>query len=59
MQLGDDVQVKQLVALLNHPDTPQRQPTEILEKGQGVVLCKRFPALTQRGDCPYQLAAPI
>jgi len=25
----------------------------------GMVLCQRVPALTQRGDCLFELAVPV
>lgn len=57
--LGERVTEGQVVARLHHPDTPGREPTEVHSTGAGLVLCKRVPALTQRGDCLYQLAEPI
>lgn len=57
--LGDEVEEGQTVALLHHPDTPGREPTPVAAAGAGMVLCQRVPALTQRGDCLYQLAEPV
>lgn len=57
--LGDEVTEGQLVARLHHPDTPGRAPSSVHARGSGMVLCQRVPALTQRGDCLYQLAEPV
>lgn len=57
--LGEHVEEGQLVARLHHPDTPCRPPSPVHSHGAGLVLCKRLPAPTQRGDCLYQLAEPI
>jgi len=57
--LGAQVSAGQIVARLHHPDTPGRAPTDVASPGTGLALCKRVPALTQRGDCLYQLAEPI
>lgn len=57
--LGESVAEGQPVARLHHPDTPCREPSLVHAPGAGMVLCKRLPALTQRGDCLYQLAEPI
>ncbi len=57
--LGDHVKEGEVVARLHHPDTPGREPTMVTSPGAGLALCKRVPALTQRGDCLYQLAEPL
>ena len=57
--LGDEVSEGQLVARLHHPDTPGRVPSAVYAAGSGMVLCQRVPALSQRGDCLYQLAEPV
>lgn len=57
--LGQPVEEGQVVARLHHPDTPGREPSLVQSPGAGMVLCKRVPALTQRGDCLYQLAEPL
>jgi len=59
VRLGESVAAQQAVALLHHPDTPGKPPTEIRAHAAGVVLCQRAPALTQRGDCLFELAVPV
>lgn len=57
IELGDTVAPAQLVALLHQPDTPGREPVRIVSSGDGTVICRRVPALTERGDCLFQLGA--
>jgi len=57
--LGAQIRAGELVARLHHPDTPGRAPTDVRSPEDGLVLCKRIPALSQRGDCLYQLAEPV
>jgi len=57
--LGAQIRAGDLVARLHHPDTPGRAPTEVHTRADGLVLCKRIPALAQRGDCLYQLAEAV
>jgi len=57
--LGAQVKAGELVARLHHPDTPGRAPTDVQTTEDGLVLCKRVPALAQRGDCLYQLADAV
>jgi len=57
--LGAKVRAGDLVARLHHPDTPGRAPTDVHTQSDGLVLCKRIPALAQRGDCLYELAEAV
>jgi len=57
--LGDEVAAQQPVARLHHPDTPGRAPTEVHAHAPGMVLCQRIPALTERGDCLFELAVDV
>jgi predicted deacylase len=59
VKLGDEVSAGQQVALLHHPGTPGREPTAVHTPGNGMVLCKRAPAMSERGDCLFQLAEPV
>ena len=36
-----------------------REPQVLPFKRAGIVLCKRVPALCERGDCLFQLATDI
>ncbi|KAF1030081.1 MAG: N-alpha-acetyl-L-2,4-diaminobutyric acid deacetylase [Burkholderia plantarii] len=57
--LGDRVEAGQPAARIHFPDTPLREPVTVLFQANGEVVCTRVPAAVQRGDCLFQLAAPI
>jgi predicted deacylase len=56
-ELGDTVEAGQAAALIHHPQTPGRAPTPVSFAASGLLLCKRVPALTRRGDCLFHLGA--
>lgn len=56
VRLGERVAVGQPAAKLHTPDRPEREPVTVHFPAAGLVVCKRVPALTQRGDCLFQLA---
>ncbi len=56
-ELGDEVEAGEPAALLHHPNTPGREPTQVSFGASGYLICKRVPALTRRGDCLFHLAA--
>ncbi len=58
-ELGDAAKTGQLAGLVHFPDTPWREPTPVHFGGDGVVVCKRVPARTERGDCLYHLASDL
>jgi predicted deacylase len=53
--LGDEVKKGQPAAAIHFHDTPWRKPTISRFERDGVVLCKRVPGLTMRGDCLFHL----
>ena len=55
VQLGDMVVTNQIAGYLHHPDTPWLKPEEIRFKTDGLVLAKRIPSLSERGDCLFHL----
>ena len=59
-QLGEIVVTNQIAGYLHHPDTPWLKPEKIRFKTDGLVLAKRIPGLSERGDCLFHLgnAAP-
>jgi predicted deacylase len=59
VELGQWVQAGEPAARLHFPATPWREPQDLAFEGAGQVVCKRVPALVQRGDCLFQLAGPI
>ncbi len=55
--IGEDVAVGDAVALIHHPDTPEKEPDCIISPYAGIVLCKRAMAQVVRGDALFQIAA--
>lgn len=55
--LGDEVEAGQAAARLHFVESPGREPVTLTFPGSGLVVCKRVPAKTRRGDCLYHLAA--
>ncbi|MER8929031.1 succinylglutamate desuccinylase/aspartoacylase family protein [Mesorhizobium sp. M0859] len=51
--LGDEVAAGQTVGLIHFTTTPWREPESVTAKVGGVVLCRRVPARTGRGDCVF------
>ena len=57
VELGDEVVAGQPAARIHFPETPWRAPVETCFDGAGLVVCKRVPARTERGDCLFHLAS--
>lgn len=55
VEVGQEVKAGQLAGRIHFHDTPWRDPVEVRFAIDALVLCKRVPALCQRGDCLYQL----
>ena len=56
-ELGETVAAGQPAARIHFPDTPWREPATATFQTAGSVLCRRFPSLTKRGDCLYEIGA--
>jgi uncharacterized protein len=56
VDLGDRVEAGQPVARIHFYDTPWREPETVGADAGGLVVCKRVPCLTERGDCIFHLA---
>jgi uncharacterized protein len=54
-ELGDEVESGQSAGLIHFPDTPWREPSPVRFARNGVVICKRIPGRSQRGDCLFHL----
>lgn len=52
---GDTVEAGQPAGLLHTPETPWLEPAELRFARAGVVLCKRIPGRSRRGDCLFHL----
>lgn len=53
--LGDNVAPDQVVGRIHFTSTPWREPEPVVAKSEGIVLCRRIPARTGRGDCVFVL----
>lgn len=59
VELGDAVTPGTPAARIHFPETPWLPPVEMAFKAAGIVMCKRIPARTKRGDCLFHLAADL
>lgn len=57
VELGDEVAAGQSAGLIHFHDTPWREPSVAVFQRAGVVMCKRMPCRTERGDCLFHLGA--
>lgn len=55
VELGAEVRAGQPAGLIHHTETPWRTPTPVSFAIDGVVLVKRWPGMTARGDCLFHL----
>lgn len=55
VELGDEVAAGQAAGAVHFPDTPWREPTLAYFEHGGLVICKRIPGRTDRGDCLFHL----
>ena len=55
VELGDTVQAGQPAARIHDQATPWREPALASFEHAGLVICKRVPGLTRRGDCLFHL----
>jgi len=58
VELGDWVAAGQPAAAMHTPESPLRAPTIIHFDAAGLVVCKRVPGRTVRGDCLFHLGTP-
>lgn len=59
VELGDMVTAGTPAARIHMPETPWLPPVEIAFRAAGIVMCKRIPARTRRGDCLFHLASDL
>jgi uncharacterized protein len=57
VDLGAEVKAGQEAGAVHFPDTPWREPSLAHFGHDGIVVCKRIPGKTERGDCLFHLAS--
>ncbi|HIN93193.1 MAG TPA: deacylase [Alphaproteobacteria bacterium] len=57
VELGDEVKAGDAAGAIHFPETPQREPQVEYFHSEGVVVCKRIPGRSERGDCLFHLAS--
>ena len=57
VELGDMVNPGDPAAAIHFPETPWREPVVERFEGEGMVVCKRVPGRSERGDCLFHLAS--
>ena len=57
VELGDEVKANDPAGAIHFPETPWREPVVEHFEASGLVVCKRVPGRTERGDCLFHLAA--
>ena len=58
-ELGDEVVSGQVAGRIHFPDLPMREPATLVFQSSGLVATRRFPSLTQRGDCLFKLMVDL
>ncbi|MRX51436.1 deacylase [Paracoccus sp. S-4012] len=56
---GDEVISGQAAGRIHSPETPWLEPTISYFQREGIVMCKRIPGRTKRGDCLFHLASEL
>jgi hypothetical protein len=57
--LGDHVDAGQPAGAIHSQEMPWEEPRTASFTRGGIVLCKRHPSRTSRGDCLYHLGSPL
>ena len=56
VELGDEVRAGDRAGAIHFPETPWREPVVEHFLSDGLVVCKRIPGRSERGDCLFHLA---
>ena len=57
VELGDMVRAGDPAGAIHFPETPWREPVVERFESEGMVVCKRVPGRSERGDCLFHLAS--
>ena len=58
-ELGDEVETGQLAGFMHEPATPGLAAVPVRFEVPGLVVCKRVPGRTNRGDCLFHLGVDL
>ena len=59
VRLGDEVKAGDLAAIVHPVDDPEREAAEARFSADGIVVCRRVPARTIRGDYLFHVGEPV
>ena len=59
VRLGDPVEAGQLAGIVHPVDDPEREGAEVRFNASGIVVCRRVPARTIRGDYLFHIGEPV
>ena len=57
--LGDEVKAGDIAGIVHPVDDPEREGAELRFASDGVVMCRRVPARTLRGDYLFHVGEPV
>jgi predicted deacylase len=58
-ELGETIQEGQQVGQVHFPDRFDWSPEPVMASGSGILICRRFPGGTSRGDCVAVIARQV
>ena len=58
-EVGDEVKRGELLGQVHFPEKYNRQPELVKAETSGILICRRFPAGTNQGDCLAVIARPM
>ena len=59
VRLGDVVKARDVAGIVHPVDDPEREGAEVRFSAGGVVVCRRVPARTLRGDYLFHVGEPV
>ena len=59
VKLGDEVEAGDVAGIVHPVDDPEREGAEVRFSAAGVVVCRRVPARTVRGDFLFHVGEPV
>ena len=59
VRLGDKVKARDVAGIVHPVDDPERDGAEVRFSAAGVVVCRRVPARTLRGDYLFHVGEPV